>query len=230
MDKTLFFLSGLPRSGSTLLSAILSQNPLIHAEGNSAVCQLMWDMRVSCEINAREQLLANRRYDTDYDLVSSIPQAYYRNTNKSFVVDKCRSWTITPNMETIRRYITPNPRVVVLLRPIDEIVKSFVNLRRANGWDGDLERDLLLPNSEPIMRSMRGVSEAMQSNSDEFLFIDYSHLVSDTDEVLKSIYDFYSLDWFAHDLSNIVNHYPEDDSVYGLIGQHDIRPVISIRS
>jgi len=41
-------LSGLPRSGSTLLSAILSQNPLIHAEGNSAVCQLMWDMQMSC--------------------------------------------------------------------------------------------------------------------------------------------------------------------------------------
>ena len=34
-------LSGLPRTGSTLLSAILSQNPLIHAEGNSAVSPLM---------------------------------------------------------------------------------------------------------------------------------------------------------------------------------------------
>ena len=41
-------LSGLPRSGATLLSAILDQNPEIHAEGSSAVCQLMWDVHKSC--------------------------------------------------------------------------------------------------------------------------------------------------------------------------------------
>ena len=54
-------LSGLPRSGSTLLTAILSQNPLIHAEGNSAVCQLMWDLHQSGLTTAKEQLKANGR-------------------------------------------------------------------------------------------------------------------------------------------------------------------------
>ena len=44
-------LSGLPRTGSTLLSAILYQNPKIHAEGNSGLCQLMWDLEVSCKHN-----------------------------------------------------------------------------------------------------------------------------------------------------------------------------------
>jgi len=66
-------LSGLPRSGSTLLSAILSQNPLIHAEGNSAVCQIMWDTHTSCFTKANEQLRANNREQTIFDLVSQIP-------------------------------------------------------------------------------------------------------------------------------------------------------------
>ncbi len=42
--KNFYFISGLPRTGSTLLSSILYQNPLIHTEGNSALCQLMWDI------------------------------------------------------------------------------------------------------------------------------------------------------------------------------------------
>ena len=78
-------LSGLPRSGSTLLSAILSQNPLIHAEGNSAVCQIMWDLQQSCTTTAKEQLSANNRMNTMSDLISSVPHIYYKQDRKSVV-------------------------------------------------------------------------------------------------------------------------------------------------
>ena len=72
-------LSGMPRSGSTLLSSILSQNPIIHAEGNSAVCQLMWDMHISCTKHVDEQIGATNREYTIRDLVVQIPNTYYKN-------------------------------------------------------------------------------------------------------------------------------------------------------
>ncbi len=50
-------LSGLPRTGSTLLQNILVQNTKIHAEGNSGLCQIMWDSKISCEQNAVQQLI-----------------------------------------------------------------------------------------------------------------------------------------------------------------------------
>lgn len=226
---TFVALSGLPRTGSTLLSAILSQNPEIHAEGNSAVCQLMWDMQVSCQTTASQQLAANRRYMDQDALVSAIPAIYYRDVKATHIVDKCRSWTLPANMDMLRRYIPNDPKVIVLTRPVDEIVTSFVRLREANGWTGDLEADLLEPGSEPIMRSLDGVTLARESGSSEFLFVEYADIVSDTDEVLKSIYEFCEFDPFKHDLLNIVNNHPEDDSVYGLIGQHEIRSTIGAR-
>lgn len=226
---TFVALSGLPRTGSTLLSAILSQNPEIHAEGNSAVCQLMWDMQVSCQTTASEQLLANHRYSDQDALVSAIPAIYYRDVKATHIVDKCRSWTLPANMDMLRRYIPNDPKVIVLTRPVDEIVASFVRLREANGWTGDLEAGLLEPGSEPIMRSLDGVTLARESGSSEFLFVEYADIVSDTDEVLKSIYEFCEFDPFKHDLLNIVNNHPEDDSVYGLIGQHEIRSTIGAR-
>lgn len=227
---TFVALSGLPRSGSTLLSAILSQNPEIHAEGNSAVCQLMWDMQQSCETTAREQLQANHRMADQDALVASIPAIYYRSVKAMHIVDKCRSWTLPANMQMLRRYINDDPKVVVLTRPLDEIVASFVRLREANGWTDDLEAGLLEPGSEPIMRSLDGVEIAKATNRGEFLFIEYAEIVSDTSGVLDSIYEFCGFDPFQHDLSNIVNLHPEDDSVYGLRGMHDVRPTIGVRA
>jgi sulfotransferase len=221
-------LSGLPRTGSTLLSAIFSQNPEIHAEGNSAVCQLMWDMQQSCQGGAAEQLMANGRQADQDALVSSIPAIYYREVKATHIVDKCRSWTLPANMAMIRRYITDDPKVIVLTRPVDEIVESFVRLREANGWTGDLEAGLLEPGSEPIMRSLDGVTLARESDSDEFLFIEYADLIRDTANALDSIYEFCGWESFTHDLDNIVNKYPENDNVYGLKGMHDIRPKVTV--
>lgn len=218
----LTFLSGLPRSGSTLLSAILSQNPEVHAEGNSAVCQLMWDAQVSCETSAWEQLEANNRADTQDALIASIPAIYYRDVRAQHIVDKCRSWTLAPNMAMIRRYITDDPRVIVLTRPVDEIVDSFKRLYAANDL-AITEEQLLASGSEPIMRSLSGVEYARSVNRGEFLFVEYADLVDDPAAVIDEIYGFMDWERFSHDFLNVVNQHPEDDSVYGLLGMHEIR-------
>lgn len=226
---TFVALAGLPRTGSTLLSAILSQNPEIHAEGNSAVCQLMWDAQASCQTAAIEQLRANRRESTQDDIVRAIPAIYYKDVTARHIVDKCRSWTLPDNMAMLRRYVTDDPKVIVLTRPLDDIVRSFVRLREANGCN-DPEAGLLDPMSEPIMRSQFGVDHARATNSGEFLFIEYADLIGDTRAVLHSIYEFCGFEPFTHDLDNIVNKHPEDDSVYGLTGMHDVRPTIGVRA
>ena len=224
--KQFVALSGLPRTGSTLLSSILSQNPEIHAEGNSAVCQLMWDMQQSV-LNS-EQIKANNKDVLDA-LVKPIPHTYYANTTKPIVVDKCRSWTLPANVEILNRYFDSAPKVIVLVRPLVEIVASFMSLRKENGWI-DLESGLLESGSEPIMRSLAGVEWARKNNNGEFLFVTYDELVDDTQTSLDRIYE--HCDWqpFAHNLDNIVNRYKENDAIYGFAGQHDVRPQISRRT
>ena len=229
MIKKFIALSGLPRTGSTLLSAILSQNPNIHAEGNSAVCQLMWDMQQSCKGSSQQQLIANNKYDTIHDLITSIPNIYYKNITQPIIIDKCRSWTLPDNMNMLFNYIDKNPKVIVLERSLIDIVKSFVSLRLKNNWIGNPEEGLLDEWSEPIMRSYNGVKWAKENNNGEFLFVKYDDIVNDTKETLKKIYEFCGLEYFEHNFNHIVNNYPENDKVYEMIGQHDIRPTISKR-
>jgi len=228
--KKFIGLSGLPRSGSTLLSSILSQNPDIHAEGNSAVCQMMWDLDQSCDINCKEQLVANHRQQTQLDIISAIPYIYYKNVSKPIIIDKCRSWTLPANLFLMQRYITENIKIIVLERPLVDIVKSFVNLRKENNWDGNLEKGLLDDNSEPIVRSLNGIKWAKENNGNNtFLFIQYDDLINNTKETINNIYLFIDEPIFEHDFNNITNKHPEDDKVYNMIGQHDIRPIINKR-
>jgi sulfotransferase len=222
-------LSGLPRSGSTLLSSILSQNINIHAEGNSAVCQLMWDAQCSVLGTANQQLIASDRLDTGIKLIKNIPNVYYKDITASTVIDKCRSWTLPDNMAMLYKYIDNKPKVIVLERPIIDIVKSFVNLRKENNWQGNLEEGLLDDWSEPIVRSLNGVKWAKENNKGEFLFIQYDDLLHNTNSTINKIYEFCELESFKHDFNNIVNKHPENDEVYGMLGQHDIRPIISKR-
>ena len=224
--KQFVALSGLPRTGSTLLSAILSQNPNIHAEGNSAVCQLMWDMQQSV-VNS-EQIKATNKNVLNA-LVKPIPHNYYADVAKPIVVDKCRSWTLPANVEILNRYFDGAPKVIVLVRPLVEIVASFMALRKANGWT-NLEAGLLDDGSEPIMRSLAGVEWARKNNNGEFLFVTYDELVDDTQVSLDRIYEHCGWQPFAHNLDNIVNRYKENDAIYGLAGQHDVRPQISRRT
>ena len=228
-------LSGLPRSGATLLSAILDQNPEIHAEGNSALCQLMWDMQESCYGPAKDQLYAANREHTIPGMVAAIPSAYYKDVSANVIVDKCRSWTIPNNMAMLQKYFAGSPKVIVMERPLVDICKSFRRIHKSNGTEVDLGADdperILRPNSEPIVRSLDGVIWAKQNNENgNFLFVKYDELVTNTERVLASIYDFCEISPFKHDLSNIINNYPEDDAgVYNTPGLHDIRPIICKR-
>jgi sulfotransferase len=224
-------LSGLPRTGSTLLTAILSQNPEIYAEGQSAVCQLMWDMQQSCETElAWKSMASNGRIQTADDLVRAIPAIYYKNVKARHILDKSRSWTLPANVELLRRYVRDDPKIIVMVRPVDEIVRSFIELRKRNNWPHDLEADLWEPNTEPLTRPLMGVEYAKAHNNGEYLFVEYDELVDNTRATIDRVYEFCEWEPFEHWFSGITNPHPEDDTVWDFPGLHDIRPEIGRRA
>ena len=235
-------LSGLPRSGSTILSAILNQNPLIHAEGNSAVCQFMWDMHHSGTVNAVEQLKGNQREHTVKDLIEQIPKIYYKDIppSKQIIVDKCRAWTTVNNVDLLRKYIDPEIKIIVLERSVEAIMKSFMKLYQKNIWTEtyihDVLKAMLIPNMEPVMRSIIGINMAKKANMTQakptpqakptFLFIQYNDLIANPTETIQRIYTFCGWAPYSHDFQNIVNTHPENDTFYKLEGFHSIRPTL----
>jgi hypothetical protein len=132
------------------------------------------------------------------------------------------------NMMLIRRYITDTPRVIVMTRPLDEIVASFIDIYRSNG-KSITEAELLTDHSEPIMRSHDGVEWAKLTNEGEFLFVEYDEFMEHPEGTMDAIYQFWGLEPFNHTFSNIVCSYPESDLPHGLGGLHTVRPQLGHR-
>lgn len=225
--KQFIALSGLPRSGSTLLSAILDQNPSIHIPGNSPVCQLMWDMYVSTSNS--EQIKATKRTSKIDPLIKSIPETFYSDVKDKIIIDKCRSWTLPANIDLLSK-ITDKPKIIVMVRPLDEIVRSFINLYNKNGKIGDHEAILLTDWSEPIMRSYEGIRYVMSGQScAECLYINYKTLVTKPEAVIDDIYKFLNIPVFKHSFKNLSYNHEEDDNIYGLPGMHTVHKKLAFK-
>lgn len=218
--KNFFFLSGLPRSGSTLLTSILSQNPDLYAGGNSALCQLMWDNYISLNDNCSEQLLGSQRTHVADKIMQNIPYNYYYDINQINILDKCRSWTMPANFSIIKEYISKDPKIIVMTRSIDEIVKSFIKIS-----NNSINEDILFQSSsDPLMRSLEGVLFAKENNyNNNFLFIQYNYLISNTEECINKIYNFLNIKQFNHNFTSIENIYKENDSIYKINNLHSVR-------
>lgn len=227
--KNFIALSGLPRTGSTLLASILFQNPNIHTEGSSSVFQIMADMRVSLEPRANHWMTGSNRGDVRNKLMSAIPEIYYSNTNAQNVFDKNVSWIFPANYQMIEEYIRSDPKIIVMTRPLEDVIQSFIRLRKLNNWQGDIESDLRDPQNPLIGGVSFWVEQARRSRQEKFMFVEYDELVDNTSDVLKSIYEFCEIEHFEHDLNNIENKNPENDEYWGLSGLHEVRPTISRR-
>lgn len=240
-------LAGLPRAGATLLSAILSQNPSIHTEGHSPMCQLMWDTYLSYQDKCSREFASHGKDHRLPKIIGQIPHTYYYPTDISgndlvsdqggsrrIVVDRCRSWTNGCNLNMLRSAVDPNIKVIVMVRPLVEVVESYAHLFSDNHMGSTLDQvlpQLLNPGTEPIVRAWEGVNWAKEwckNNPDDttFIFVTYDELITDTSNTLSRIYQHCGWEPFTHDFTNIVMKNPENEKINGLVGQFEVRPQI----
>lgn len=238
--KKMHFLAGLPRSGSTLLTSILYQNPMIHTEGHSALCATMWATLQSLESDMH--LRATRTPQTIQTIVSAIPKLYYVDNMRDVVLDKSFTWTLSGNIEMIKRFVTPNPKFIVMERPLNEIVDSFVRLMERSDSNGVFQSAVDVSNGGTLRErrekaitiedgalanELRAYKTAKEyPDQSLFYYVSYHDLVSDAEGTLDRIYNFLELPTYKHDLDNIINHHQENDKVWGLGGMHVVRPKI----
>ncbi len=192
-------------------------------------------MHLSCNNNVTEQLKANNREYCIRDLIVAVPNTYYRNAppGTKVIIDKCRAWTLPSNQELLRKYIDPKIKYIVLERSVTDVMKSFAKLYRKNKWSDAFSHEclnnMLIHDSEPIMKSLKGIAAAKSSAQTDktFLFINYDDLIRDAPGTINRIYAFCGWAPFTHDFLNIVNKHPENDEFYNLKGFHDIRSTIT---
>jgi sulfotransferase len=235
MNQIYFFMCGLPRSGNTLLSSLLNQNPNIHVGPNSPVSYLTYQLRQV--IPQREEILnypKNKYLDM---MVKSTMHNYYADVDKPYIIDRSGAWGSLQHIEIIKNYLNLDVKFICPVRNVVEILTSFIDMcnnNQHNFIDKNLSEITDANRCEFLMRKGSMIDVCLNSYSScnnleykkYFHFIEYDDLIEKPLQTLESIYDFLNIPYFSH-YFNDIEHYPGyDDSIYGM-ELHQIRNAIS---
>jgi sulfotransferase len=239
MNKTYYFMSGLPRSGSSLLSAILNQNPRFYCGPSSPVPSIILDIENNLKKNELHHAYVKDNFQ--HDLIKSVLTTYYAHDDFPVIIDKNRSWT--HRLDYLNKYFDiEKPKVICTVRDLSEILASFITMihrsKQINFIDRQLEKQRIhvsdftrcqiIASDGPLGRGYTGLQKAFESGFGKYIhLVEYNDLVKDPENTLKRIYNFLGEEYYSHSFDNVKNVHREDDgAIYGLPDMHSVRSEI----
>lgn len=238
MAGSLHFISGLPRSGSTLLSALLRQNPRLHAGMSSPVGHLFATlMRAMSQEQATSVFIDD---DQRRHVLRGVVENYYADRiGRQVIFDTNRGWCARiPALAEL----WPDSVVVALVRNPAWILDSVERLTRRNALepsgifgfatDGTVysRAEGLMSGTGMIGFSTNALREAIfDPHRGRLLLVRFETLTADPLRVLQAIYTRIGEPAFAHDPNAIEPDYEAMlfDARLGAAGLHAVRPRVS---
>jgi len=236
MKKNIFFQTSLPRAGSTLLQNIIGQRPDFYVTPTSGVLELLYGARSSYssspEFKAQDSELMKQGF---LNFCRQGFEGFYEAvTDRPYVLDKSRGWGVHYRFVEMFYH---RPRMVCLIRDLRDIYASMEkNFRKQAHLDSGLEKHAELRGtttakrvdiwsaSVPVGLALDRLFQLQQDGTlQQMLVIRYEDLLQQPQQELNRLYDFFGLTTFAHDFENIEQITQEDDTVYGIFGDHNIQ-------
>lgn len=243
--KKIHFVSGMPRSGSTLLCNVLAQNPNWHATATSGILDIVMTVRNRWgqlqEFMAIPEAQKPQHEETLVRVMKSILNSYFENVDKPVIFDKSRGWLA--HLETAEKILGRKPKVIVPVRDLRDILASFEKLYRKTKDTKLVSQEgafparyatcqgrcsILASEDQIVGASYNRVKDAYKRGwKDCMLFVDYDRLTSAPQTVIREIYEFLDEPFYdGHDFDHVEQVTQEDDSVHIWKSLHVIRPRI----
>ena len=232
------FISGLPRSGSTLLSGILCQNPTFYANMSSPVSVLMNTLL--------EQMGAGSEFYSFFDepkrkhMCKSMFEAYYTDqTDKTVIFDTNRMWSA--RLHQLTELFEDDFKVLCLVRNPAWIMDSFEKIYRKNPFNYSkmfapgnrhtvYSRCESMVNGGVVGASLSALKQAFYGEySEKLLLVDYDLLATHPKRTMYLLYNFIGEDWFEHDFDNVEFSHDEFDYTLGVKGLHAVSKKVTFK-
>jgi sulfotransferase len=241
VQNGIHFISGLPRSGSTLLAALLGQNPRFHAGMTSPVGSLFSALlRQMSQENETAVFIDD---DQRARLLRACFEAYYADIHpEKLVFDTNRQWT-TKLPALVELF--PDLRVICCVRNPAWIIDSIERLTRRNKFEPSKifnfdtggtvysRAEGLSSGAGMLGFALNALREAVYGEqSDRLLLVRYETLTTNPLGTLAAIYGFIDEPLFSHDPEHIEPDYAamEFDARLGAPGLHEVASAVRAAS
>lgn len=238
MSQQFHFISGLPRSGSTLLAGILKQNPRFHAAMSSPVAGLV--------NGVLEQMGAASESYSFFDeakrkmICRALIDAYYADKTQPVIFDTNRNWTARLHQIV---ELVDDFKVICCVRNPAWIMDSFEVIYRKNPFDysrmfNAANRQTVYSRCDSLINAAGAVGSAWTALkeayygefSDRLLLVDYDLLTQHPARTIELIYRFIGEPVFEHDFNNVSYEESEFDQKLGVKGLHTVKKKVEFKS
>lgn len=236
--RTIHFVSGLPRAGSTLLMQLLAQHPDVFVTPTSGCHETLFQLRNTWLTWAEHR--ADPAAASPHNLgrmLGAMLHAYH-DTDKPVVIDKARSWLSSIPMADFA--LQRDAKVIVPVRNLAEIVASFEALYRRNAATSNVPGDYLASQTVEgraehwtgaggeVGIAYNRLKNAFQTGlANRLCLVDFEDLTHNPLETMRRVWDYLGMAMPEHDFDNVAQVTTEDDSVHGYAGMHDVRPSVA---
>ena len=236
MNKHYHFIAGLPRSGTTLLSTILKQNPRFEASISGPLARFIRAIiqESSTQGGHRFECPPEKRKK----LIGGLFDNYYDDPTKEVAFNTNRGWGLL--LPTVKD-LYPNSKVLMCVRDIGWVLDSFETLIRKNpytqtsmfsadeGTNVYTRCETLLHPGRTLGFAYNAVKQAITSeHKKSIMIIDYDTLAKHPGSMMKAVYNFIEEPLFEHDFTNVEASYDEFDEDVQLPGLHTTRKEVKL--
>lgn len=236
MIKNFIMLSGMPRSGSQVLSSMLNQHPEIYSTTTSPVADLLGVVGEKWPVIS--QALTDTHPAQFTNMLTGLVDGAYKHIDKSTIVDKNRLWP--RYSELTKQMLGQRPKIICTVRNIPDILASYILLIEKNNHkityiDQDLIDLKLATNNKNRCKLLwekymthpyNSLRIGVNSGNAHMLFVNYEDIVNNGQTTVNRICDFIGVDYYSLDTNNL-QRMDENDSYHGgLEGLHDVRPTL----
>jgi sulfotransferase len=212
VQSNIHFISGLPRAGSTLLAALLRQNPRFHASMSGPMGGLFTALQREMSQGSEYGLLIDNEQRAKI-LTATFDAYYHRIHPTQLVFDTNRLWTTKLPALTA---LFPRAKMICCVRNVSWVLDSIESLLRRNyletskifnfepGGTVYSRVEGLASNIGMVGFALHALREAVfGEQADRLLLLRYETLTADPLGALARIYEFIGEPLYAHDRDHV---------------------------
>lgn len=231
MKNGLHFISGLPRSGSTLLAALLNQNPRFQAGMSSPLATLF--MHLQTGMSAKNEFSVFIDDACRERVLTGLFESYYAGVSETKTVfDTSRMWS---GRASVLKRLFPDAKIICCVRPLPMVFDSVERIVRENALEPTKmfafdARGNIYNRVEALSRPDGMVGSAYRAVKDAFftygganvVLLPYDVLAQRPAFAMEQLYAFLGEEPFEHDFENVEFQADEFDAQMGARGLHKV--------
>jgi len=232
-NKKLFFLVAQPRSGNTLFTSIMNQNPEIVCTPNSITLEIMKDLFLLKETDVFQNYPDHRSLDNVLDMVFD---NYYKDWPQRIIIDRGPVMTIG-NFNLMKAHFKRPFKCIVILRDLMDVLASYMKwytenpdafVNKYNCKNDEEKLSMIMNKDGAVAKDLEAIKNSF-NYPNICHYIKYDNLVAQPEQEFRKIYGFIEEPYFNHRFNNLqqveVNGMKYDDTIVGK-NMHNIRSVV----